>query len=164
MFAVSCLGIWWRHNIWMSEKLKFDYLKCEKSFLSEIKIFFLVSKMPSFRLTKQSSKYVADTTFKKPEMSCLKISNINLINKQTSKYFQETLLFRYYFILCLWYLFLGNLKSFYSLISCVPSGFWKLLVTTNIKTQIVPKKPFAMHVPRLSNMFSIYFKLTQLHR
>ena len=32
VFRASCLGIWWRHDIQISEKLKFDYLKNEKSF------------------------------------------------------------------------------------------------------------------------------------
>ena len=32
MFCVSCLGIWWCHDIWISEKLKFNYLMNEKSF------------------------------------------------------------------------------------------------------------------------------------
>ena len=27
VFRVSCLGIWWRHKICISEKLKSDYLK-----------------------------------------------------------------------------------------------------------------------------------------
>ena len=46
-------------------KLKFDYLKNEKSFRSEIKkTLFLVSQVLSFRHTKQTSKNVADTTFK----------------------------------------------------------------------------------------------------
>ena len=35
VLRVSCLGIWWRHKIWMPEKLKFDYL----SFQSEKKTF-----------------------------------------------------------------------------------------------------------------------------
>ena len=39
VFHVSCLGIWWCHNIWITVKLKFDYLKNEKSFESEINIF-----------------------------------------------------------------------------------------------------------------------------
>ena len=30
-------GIWWRHGIWISENIKFDYLKNEKSFRSERK-------------------------------------------------------------------------------------------------------------------------------
>ena len=61
MFPVSCLGIWWRHDIWISEKLKFDYLKNEKSFRSEVKNIF-----PCFTnaLKKQTSKKVAETTFK----------------------------------------------------------------------------------------------------
>ena len=32
VFHVSCLGILWRHDIWISEKLIFDYLNSEKSF------------------------------------------------------------------------------------------------------------------------------------
>ena len=44
--------------------LKFDYLKNEKSVRSEIKAIFLVLKVLSFRHTKQTSKTVADTTFK----------------------------------------------------------------------------------------------------
>ena len=40
MFCISCLGTWWRHDIWISKKLKFDYLKNEKSFWSKIKIIF----------------------------------------------------------------------------------------------------------------------------
>ena len=43
MLHVSCLGIGWRHDIWISEKLKFDYPKDETSFQSEIKNVF-----PSF--------------------------------------------------------------------------------------------------------------------
>ena len=64
MFRVICLGIWWYHDIWISKKLKFDYLKKEKSFRSEIKNIFLVSQVLAFRHTKQNSKNVADTTFK----------------------------------------------------------------------------------------------------
>ena len=37
VFHVSGLGIWWGHDIWISEKLKFDYLKNRKSFQPEIK-------------------------------------------------------------------------------------------------------------------------------
>ena len=48
----------------MSEKLNSDYLKNEKSFYKEIKIFFLISKMLFFRHTKHASKNLADTTFK----------------------------------------------------------------------------------------------------
>ena len=51
----------WHLNIW---KVKIDYLKNEKSFQSEIKNIFLVLKVLSFRHTKQTSKNVADTTFK----------------------------------------------------------------------------------------------------
>ena len=45
-------------------KLKFDYSKNEKNFRSEIKTFFLASKVLFFRQTKQTIKKVADTTFK----------------------------------------------------------------------------------------------------
>ena len=64
VFGVSCLGIWWRHNIWISENLKFDYLKNQKSFWSEITNISPCLSRPSFRLTNQTSKNVADTTFK----------------------------------------------------------------------------------------------------
>ena len=64
MLRVSYLGIWWRHDIWIFEKSKFDYLKNEKSFQSEIKTCFLVSQVLSFRRKKQTSENVADTTFK----------------------------------------------------------------------------------------------------
>ena len=60
MFRVSCLGIWWRHDIWISEKLESDYLKNEKSFWSEIKNTFLVSKVLPFRHTKQTNENVAE--------------------------------------------------------------------------------------------------------
>ena len=64
MFRVSCLWIWWRHNISISKMLKFDYLKNEKSFRSEIKSIFPCFAMLSFIHTKQTSKNVVDTTFK----------------------------------------------------------------------------------------------------
>ena len=64
MFCVSCSGIWWCYEVWISEMLKSDYLKNEKSFQSEIKNIFLVSKVLSFRHTKPTSKNVVDTTFK----------------------------------------------------------------------------------------------------
>ena len=37
VFGVSSLNIWWRHDIWISERLKSDYLKSEMSLKSEIK-------------------------------------------------------------------------------------------------------------------------------
>ena len=45
--------------------MKFDFLENGKSFWSEIKIIFpsLISKVILFRLKKQTSKKVADTTF-----------------------------------------------------------------------------------------------------
>ena len=61
MFGASYLGIWWRRSIWISENLKFDYLKNEKSFWSEIKNIFPC--FTSVLFTKQTSKNVADTTF-----------------------------------------------------------------------------------------------------
>ena len=55
----------WNLNIWISENLKYDYLKNEKSFWSEIKkTFFLVSQVLSFTHKKQTIKNVAGTTFK----------------------------------------------------------------------------------------------------
>ena len=79
MFYVSCLGIWWCHDIWISEKLKSAYLKNEKSFQSELKLFFLVSKVLSFRHTKQTSKNAADTTFNLIPVLCyLKWINPNM--------------------------------------------------------------------------------------
>ena len=32
VFCISCLGIWWRHDIWIFEKLKSDYLKNKRGF------------------------------------------------------------------------------------------------------------------------------------
>ena len=51
------------YDIWISENLKIHYLKNKKSFQSEIK-FFLVLQVLSSRLTIQTSKNVAGTTFK----------------------------------------------------------------------------------------------------
>ena len=65
MFLVFCLGIWWRHEIWISRILKFDFLENEKSFCcSEIIFFPLISKVFSFRLKKQTSENVVYTTLK----------------------------------------------------------------------------------------------------
>ena len=47
----------------MSETLKFDYLRNEKNFRSEIKTFFLASQVLSFRHKIKTSKNVADTSF-----------------------------------------------------------------------------------------------------
>ena len=53
----------WHLNIWILEKLEFDYLKNEKSFRNEIKNIFLgFINMLSFRYTKQTSKNLAGTT------------------------------------------------------------------------------------------------------
>ena len=56
-----CLGIWWRHEIWVSKILNF--LENEKSFWREIKNIFPSAHVVPFRLTKQISKNVVDTTF-----------------------------------------------------------------------------------------------------
>ena len=53
MRFVFYLGIWERHDIWISEKLKFDYLKNKKTFWSEMKDILLVSQVLFFRLTKK---------------------------------------------------------------------------------------------------------------
>ena len=55
-------------DIWISEKVKFDYLKNEKSFRNETKNIFLLSKVLFFRHKKETSKNVllhfSATTFK----------------------------------------------------------------------------------------------------
>ena len=56
VFRFSYLIIWWRHAIYISGKLKFDYLKNEKSFRGEIKTFLLTSQM----LACEASKKVLD--------------------------------------------------------------------------------------------------------
>ena len=62
VFRVSWLGISWCHDVWIFRKLKFDYLKNEKSFRSAIKkSFSLVLQVVSFRHTKRTSKNLADT-------------------------------------------------------------------------------------------------------
>ena len=48
VFRISCLGIWWRHDIGISKMLKFDYHKSEKSFQSKIKGIFLCFKSAHF--------------------------------------------------------------------------------------------------------------------
>ena len=63
MFRVSCLGIWWRHdiqiseNIWWSQEWKKESLRWNKKLFLILKLFFL-------RHTKQVSKNVVDTAFK----------------------------------------------------------------------------------------------------
>ena len=56
MFRVSCLGIWWRHDIWISENLKLDYLENKKNFWSEKKKHFSLFHKSPFRYTKQANK------------------------------------------------------------------------------------------------------------
>ena len=41
MYFLFYIGISWRHEIWKSKILKFDFLKNEKSLWSEIKNLFL---------------------------------------------------------------------------------------------------------------------------
>ena len=49
----------------MSKNLYLDFLKNEKSFRSEINVFFyLVSQVVSFKREKETSSNVADTTLK----------------------------------------------------------------------------------------------------
>ena len=64
------------------DNLKFDYLRKEKSFRSEIKNIFPYFTSALFRLTKQISKNVADTTFKSKQQISL-TKNISII-----KYFK----------------------------------------------------------------------------
>ena len=52
------------HEVWKSKILKFDLLENGNSFWIEIKTFFLVLWVLSSRFKKQTSKNVADTTFK----------------------------------------------------------------------------------------------------
>ena len=59
-YSFLCLGIWWRHEIWRSEILKFDFLRNKRAFEVKWKIFFLVWQLLLFRLKKQTSKNVAD--------------------------------------------------------------------------------------------------------
>ena len=87
MFGVSCLGIWWWKEIWISEKLKLDYLENKKSFQNEIKKYFsFFHKCSSFRLTKQNSKNVVDTAFKgvysKNNSQTIKMSQVYIEYKQ----------------------------------------------------------------------------------
>ena len=56
--------VWAFDDVMTSEKLKFDYLKNEKSFRSKIRIIFIVLQVLSFKLTKQTIKNVVDATFK----------------------------------------------------------------------------------------------------
>ena len=41
VFLVLCLSIWWRHKVWITKNLKFDFLENEKNFWTEIKNIFL---------------------------------------------------------------------------------------------------------------------------
>ena len=63
MFHVLCLGIWWCHDIWISGKLKFEYLKTEKCFSNEIKKYLSLFHKSSFSLSKQTNKNVAYRIF-----------------------------------------------------------------------------------------------------
>ena len=68
MFHVSCLGIQWLHDIWISEKIKIDYLKNKELSKWNKKLFFLASQVLSFRHAKQTSKNVVDPTIKVMEL------------------------------------------------------------------------------------------------
>ena len=87
MLCVSCLGIRWRHDIWISEKLKLYFIKLywlifyyQKELSKLLNFFFLVWKVLSFRHTKQTSKNVADTISKH---NCLYIKTMWFINFST---------------------------------------------------------------------------------
>ena len=57
VFRVSYLDISWRHDIWIFENLKFDYLKNEKSLQSAIKnIFPLFHKCSLLDIKKKLAK------------------------------------------------------------------------------------------------------------
>ena len=56
VFLVLCLGIWWCHEIWKCTTLKCNFLGNKKSFWSEIKTFFLVWWVLSFRLKNKLAK------------------------------------------------------------------------------------------------------------
>ena len=70
IYSVKCVSnfmfrIWWHHDIWISKNLKSDYLKNEKRFWNEMKtLIFFLKKVLSFKHIKQTSKDVADKTFK----------------------------------------------------------------------------------------------------
>ena len=98
MFGVSFLGIWWRHSIWISEKLKFDYLNNEKSFWSETRNIFFVWQVLSFRLKKQTSKNIADTTFKAMPNWFSVLRKIQKMQKRDVIYFGSNLRCAGYFI------------------------------------------------------------------
>ena len=79
MLHVLYLGIWWRHDIWILEKLKFDYLRKEKSFQSEIKNISPCLTI-TFRQTKQACKNLADTAFKDNILGA-DVANMQLVSK-----------------------------------------------------------------------------------
>ena len=63
MFHVPCLGIWWRHDIWILKKIKNLVISRTKRAF-EVKKTTFVSQVLSFRHTKQTTKnVVVDTTF-----------------------------------------------------------------------------------------------------
>ena len=65
MFCVSCLSILWRHDIWISEKVKFDYLYIKKSFQNEIKKHFsLFLKCSFLDIQKKLAKKLGMQPFK----------------------------------------------------------------------------------------------------
>ena len=76
----------------MSKILKFDFLENKKSFWSEMKKKIFVSWLLSFRLKKQTSKNVADTTFK--ACFCYFLSNFYFsINDSLSKTMKKVFYF-----------------------------------------------------------------------
>ena len=68
-YSIKCFSCFMLRHLMTSwhlhiSNVKFDYLKNEKSFRNQIKTFFLVSQVLSFRHTKQTSKNEAEATFK----------------------------------------------------------------------------------------------------
>ena len=69
IYAIKCVSCfmlrhWWRYEIWISEKLNISIMT--RPFEVKWNTFFFVSQVLSFRLPKQTSKNVTDTTFKWP--------------------------------------------------------------------------------------------------
>ena len=72
--------------IWKSKILKFDFVKDKKGFWNEIKTFILVWQVLAFRLKKQTSNNVADTTFKvKSSRRFSHISKTSILNFRSAK-------------------------------------------------------------------------------
>ena len=91
LFGVSCLGIWWRHNIWISEKLKFDYLI--NAFDGKWKCFSFFRKCSPLDIKKQTCKNIVVKTFER------KLHH-NFEMKKGAKEGDFDRLFTFMFLLC----------------------------------------------------------------